>query len=114
MDGPGHPLKFRLASGAAGDNPHAIPPLEGRQASEVRADRGYAAAATSAYVEEQMQARATISPRPCDYAADKERHPVECFSGKRTHPRRVFARVDKYARRSLASGHLASTSSWPR
>lgn len=36
----GNPLKFRLTSGAAGDNPQAIPLLDGCQPGEVSVDRG--------------------------------------------------------------------------
>jgi transposase len=119
VDALGNPLRFILASGAAGDNPRAIPLLEGLRAGEVIADRGYDADKTLAYVTEQMGAVATIPPkksrtvqRDCDYAAYKERHLVECLIGKLKHFRRLFARFDKYARRYLAFAHLASTLLW--
>ncbi len=119
VDALGNPLKFLLTSGAAGDNPQAIPLLEGRQTAEVLADRGYDADATIAYIEGQLQAVATIppkrsrvTPRDCDHAAYKERHLVECFIGKLKHFRRVFSRFDKYARRYLAFVHFASTVIW--
>ncbi len=83
------------------------------------ADRGYDADATIAHVEGEMRAVATIPPkrnraarRPCDYAAYKERHLVECFIGKLKYFRRVSSRFDKYARRFLAFIHLASTAIW--
>ena len=114
-------MKFRLTSGAAGDNPQAIPLLEGQQAREVVADRGYDADKTLAYIEQELGAVATIpprktrvAPRACDYAAYKERHLVECFIGKLKHFRRVFSRFDKYARRYLAFIHLASMCLWLR
>ncbi len=53
-----------------------------------------------------------VQPRPCDYAAYKERHLVECFIGKLKYFRRVFSRFDKYARRYLAFVHFASTVIW--
>ncbi len=119
MDALGNPLKFILTSGAAGDNPQAIPLLAGQQTQEVLADRGYDADATVAYIEEQLQATATIppkqrrlEPRPCDYAAYKERHLIECFIGKLKYFRRVFSRFDKYATRFLAFIHFASTFIW--
>ncbi len=119
VDALGNPLKFSLTSGAAGDNPRAIPLLAGQQAEEVVADRGYDADKTLAYIERDSGAVATIpprksrvAPRDCDYAADKERHLVECFIGKLKYFRRVFARYDKYARRFLAFVHLASTFIW--
>ncbi len=62
MDALGNPLKFILTSGAAGDNPQALPLLDGQRAREVLADRGYDADATIAYVEGHMQATATIPP----------------------------------------------------
>lgn len=121
VDALGNPLKFRLTSGAAGDNPQAIPLLEGQQAREVVADRGYDADKTLAYIEQELGAVATIpprktrvAPRACDYAAYKERHLVECFIGKLKHFRRVFSRFDKYARRYLAFIHLASMCLWLR
>ncbi len=121
MDALGNPLRFILTSGAAGDNPQALPLLEGYQAAEVVADRGYDADRTLAYVEQELGAVATIPPRknrtvqrPCDYAAYKERHLVECLIGKLKYFRRVFARYDKYARRYLAFVHLASTLIWLR
>jgi transposase len=65
-----------LTSGAAGDNPQAIPLLEGIQADEVLADRSDDADKTIASIEDEMQAVATIppkksrvTPRACDYAA---------------------------------------------
>ena len=119
VDALGNPLKFRLTSGAAGDNPQAIPLLEGIQAGEVVADRGYDADKTLAHIEREMGAVATIPPRKsrtvqrdCDYAAYKERHLVECLIGKLKHFRRVFARYDKYARRFLAFVHFASMTIW--
>ncbi len=108
-----------LTSGAAGDNPQAIPLLAGTPAGEVVADRGYDADQTIAYIEQTMEATATIPPkksrtvpRDCDYAAYKERHLVECFIGKLKHFRRIFSRFDKYARRFLAFIHFASTFIW--
>ncbi len=119
MDALGNPLKFILTSGAAGDNPQAIPLLEGQQTQEVLADRSYDADATIAYIEEQLEATATIppkqsrvEPRACDYVAYKERHLVECFIGKLKYFRRIFARFDKYASRFLAFIHFASTFIW--
>jgi len=121
VDALGNPLKFILTSGAAGDNPQAIPLLAGQQTQEVLADRGYDADATVAYIEEQLQATATIppkqrrlEPRPCDYAAYKERHLIECFIGKLKYFRRIFSRFDKYATRFLAFIHFASTFIWLR
>ena len=115
----GNPLQFRLTSGAAGDNPQALPLLSGIQSGEVLADRGYDADATIAHIEQQMGAVATIppkrnrvDPRDCDYVADKERHLVECFIGKLKYFRRVFARYDKYDTRFLAFIHFASMCIW--
>jgi len=119
VDALGNPLRFILTSGAAGDNPQALPLLAGIQAGEVVADRGYDADKTLAYIERDMGAVATIPPkqsrvvpRDCDYAAYKERHLVECLIGKLKHFRRVFARYDKYGKRFLAFVHLASTLIW--
>jgi len=121
VDALGNPLKFILTSGAAGDNPQAIPLLTGVQTQEVLADRGYDADATVAYIEEHLHAKATIPPRqsrtvqrPCDYAAYRERHLVECFIGKIKHFRRVFARFDKYASRFLAFVRFVSIVIWLR
>ena len=112
-------MKFVLTSGAAGDNPQAIPPREGVQAGEVVADRGDDADRTLASIEQGLGAVATIPPkknrvvpRDCDYAAYRERHLVACFIGKLKHFRRVFARFDKYARRFLAFIHFASMVIW--
>ncbi len=63
VDALGNPLKFIRTGGAAGDNPQAIPLLAGQQTQEVLADRGYDAAATIAYIEEQLHATATIPPQ---------------------------------------------------
>ncbi len=121
VDALGNPLKFAPTSGAAGDNPPAIPLLEGTQAGEVVADRGYDADKTLAYIAGHMRATATIPPRKsrvvqreCDYAAYKERHLVECFIGKLRYFRRIFSRFDKYARRFLAFVHFASMVIWLR
>jgi len=121
VDALGNPPKFLLTSGAAGDNPQAIPLLTGLQTREVLADRGYDADATVAYIEEHLHAKVTIPPRqsrtvqrPCDYAAYKERHLIACFIGKRKHFRRVFARFDKYARRFLAFVRFVSIVIWLR
>jgi len=119
VDALGHPLKFILTSGAAGDNPQALPLLAGQQAQEVLADRSYDADATIAYIEQERHATATIPPMPrrvrpraCDYAAYKARHLIEGFIGKRKYFRRVFSRFDKYASRFLAFIHFASTTIW--
>jgi transposase len=119
VDALGNPLKFRLTSGAAGDNPQALPLLDGIQAGEVVADRGYDADKTLAHIEREMGAVATIPPkksrtvqRDCDYAAYKERHLVECLIGKLKHFRRVFSRYDKYGKRFLAFVHFASMTLW--
>ena len=119
VDALGHPLKFRLTGGAAGDHPQAIPPLAGIQAGEVLADRGDDADATIAHIEGDRRASATIppkknrvAPRECDYAAYKERHLIACCIGKRKHFRRVCTRFDKYARRFLAFVHFASMCLW--
>ena len=119
MDALGNPLRFLLTSGAAGDNPQAIPLLAGIQTQEVVADRGYDADRTLAYVTEQLGAVATIPPkksrtvqRDCDYAAYKERHLVECLIGKLKHFRRLATRYDKYGKRFLAFVHFASTLLW--
>lgn len=83
------------------------------------ADRGDDADKTRASIEEEMRAVATIAPkkhrlvpRPCAYAAYKERHLVECFIGRLKYCRRVFSRFDKYARRFLAFIHFACTFVW--
>ena len=75
VDALGNPLKFLLTSGAAGDNPQAIPLLEGQRAKEIIADRGYDADKTIAHIEREMGAVAIIppkknrvAPRECDYA----------------------------------------------
>jgi len=119
VDALGNPLQFILTSGAAGDNPQAIPLLDGQRTQEVRADRGYDADATLTYIEQQLHATATIppkknrvTPRDCDYTAYKERHLIECCLGKRKHFRRVATRFDKYASRFLAFIHLASMFLW--
>ena len=85
------------------------------------ADRGYDADKTLAYIEGEMHAVATIPPkksrvvqRPCDYAAYKGRHLIECLIGRLKHSRRIATRCDKYARRYLAFVHLASTLLWLR
>jgi transposase len=119
VDALGNPLRFILTSGAAGDNPQAIPLLAGIQTQEVVADRGYDADKTLAYVTEQLGAVATIPPkkcraiqRDCDYAAYRERHLVECLIGQLKHFRRLATRYDKYASRYLAFVHLASILIW--
>ena len=119
VDALGNPLRFILTSGAAGDNPQALPLLAGIHAREVPADRGYDADATIAYIEGQLRAVATIppkrsrvTPRDGDYAAYKERHLVECFIGKRKYFRRVCTRFDQYGKRFLAFVHFASTPIW--
>ena len=119
VDALGNPLKFILTSGAAGDNPQAIPLLTGLQTGEVLADRGYDADATLAYITDQLHAQATIppkrsrvNPRDCDYVAYKERHLVECFIGKLKYFRRVCSRFDKYGSRFLAFVHFASMGLW--
>jgi transposase len=119
VDALGNPLRFRLTSGAAGDNPQALPLLEGIRAGEVIADRGYDADKTLAHIEREMGALATIPPkksrtvqRDCDYAAYKERHLVECLIGKLKHFRRVFSRYDKYGKRFLAFVRFASMALW--
>ena len=119
VDALGNPVKFILTSGAAGDNPQAIPLLADIQTAAVLADRGYDADTTLAHIERELGAVATIPPkqnrlvqRPCDSAAYKERHLVECFIGKLKHFRRVCTRFDKYARRFLAFVHFASMTIW--
>ena len=119
VDALGNPLKFILTSGAAGDNPQAIPLLDGQETREVVADRGYDADKTLTYIAGHMHATATIPPRKsrvvqreCDYAAYKERHLVECFIGKLKYFRRVCTRFDKYGKRFLAFVHLASILIW--
>ena len=119
VDALGNPLKFILTSGAAGDNPQAIPLLDGQHPQEVIADRSYDADATIAYIEQELHATATIPPtsrrvhpRGCDYAAYQERHLLECFISKLKYFRRVFSRFDKYARHYLAFVHFASTCIW--
>ena len=121
VDALGNPLRFLLTSGAAGDNPQAIPLLDGVRTAEVLADRGYDADATLAYIEGRLHATATIppskrrvAPRGRDYAAYKERHLVECCIGKLKHFRRVGTRFDKYASRFLAFVHFASLCLWLR
>jgi transposase len=118
-DALGNPLKFILTSGAAGDNPQALPLLDGVRAGEVIADRGYDADKTLAHIEGEMRAVATIPPKksravqhPCDYAAYRERHLIECLIGRLKHFRRVATRSDKYARRYLAFVHLAAVLLW--
>jgi len=119
VDALGNPLKFLLTSGAAGDNPQALPLLDGQRTQAVLADRGYDADATIAYIEGELHATATIppkqrrvDPRACDYVAYKERHLIECFIGKLKYFRHVFSRFDKYASRFLAFIHFASTFIW--
>ena len=119
VDALGNPLKFRLTSGAAGDNPQALPLLEGIHAQEVIADRGYDADKTLAHIAGTMGAVATIPPkrsravpRACDYAAYKERHLVECLIGKLKHFRRLATRYDKYGKRFLAFVRFASMTLW--
>jgi len=115
----GNPRKFIVTSGAAGDNPQAIPLLAGQRARGGSADRSDDADATIRSSEQELHATATIPPtsrrvrpRPCDYAAYQERHLVACFIGKRKYFRRVCSRFDKDARRYLAFVHFASTVIW--
>jgi len=56
----------------------------------------------------------TTVQRPCDYAAYRERHLIECFIDKIKHFRRVFSRFDKYASRFLAFVRFASIAIWLR
>ena len=119
VDALGNPLQCILTSGAAGDNPQAIPLLTGLQTGEVLADRGDDADATLAYIEQHLQATATIppkksrvDPRDCDFVAYKERHLVECCIGKLKYFRRVCSRFDKYGSRFLAFVHFASMVIW--
>jgi transposase len=119
VDALGNPLRFILTSGAAGDNPQALPLLAGQRPQEVLADRGYDADATITSIEQELHATATIpsrrrrtTPRTCDYAAYQERHLVACFIGKRKYFRWVFSRFDKYATRYLAFIHFASICIW--
>ena len=119
VDALGNPLKFILTSGAAGDNPQAIPLLTGLQTHEVVADRGDDADATIASSTDQLHAQVTIppkrsrvQPRDCAYVADKERHLVACCIGKRKYFRRVCSRFDKYGTRFLAFVHFASMVIW--
>ena len=95
VDALGNPLKFVVTSGAAGDNPQAIPLLAGQRAREVIADRSYDADATIRYIEQELHATATIpptsrrvQPRPCDYAAYKERHLAQVNSSTEPGSRR--------------------------
>ena len=80
------------------------------------ADRGYDADQNIAYIEDEMHAVATIppkknrlEPRDCDYAAYRDRHLIECLICKLKYFRRIFSRIDMYARRFLAFIHFACT-----
>lgn len=103
VDALGNPRKFLLTSGAAGDNPQALPLPDGSATGEVLVDRGHDAAAP-------LSGR----PTPCDYVACTECHLVECFVGKCEHFRRILSRVDKYAKRLLAFIQFVGTLSWLR
>jgi transposase len=63
VDALGNPLRFILTSGAAGDNPQALPLLAGQRPQEVLADRGYDADATITSIEQELHATATIPSR---------------------------------------------------
>ena len=83
------------------------------------ADRSYDADKTIAYIEDEMQAIATIppkksrvAPRACDFAAYNDRHLIVCLIGKLKYFRRVSSRFDKYAQRYLAFVHFACTFVW--
>ena len=119
MDARGNPRKFLLTSGAAGDNPQALPLLVGIQAGEVVADRGDDADKTLASSEQAMRAIATIppkqrrgAPRDCDATAYNERQRVECRIGKLKHFRRSATRYDQYAHRFLAVLQLVGALIW--
>ena len=119
VDALGNPLQFILTSGAAGDNPQAIPLLAGIQTREVLADRGDDADKTLAHIAQQLGAVATIppkqnrvEPRDCDDVAYKERQLVACCIGKLQYFRRVCSRFDQYDTRFLAFIHLASLVIW--
>jgi len=53
-------------------------------------------------------------PRPLDEHLYKERHLIECCTGKLKHFRRVFSRFDKLAKNYLSFVQLASTMVWLR
>ena len=116
----GQPLHFRLTGGQMHDVTQAAALLGAYAAEYVIADRGYAAAAFAAQIE-QRGAIPVIPPHPrrltpqwYDRELYKERHVIECFFNKLKHYRRIFTRFDKLAQRYLSFVQLASTLIWLR
>ena len=111
-------MTFGLTAGQAGDQPQAIPLLDGvvtRATRAVLGDRAYDGDELLDWlkardIEAVIPARANrVKARDTDWSIYKMRAQIEVMFGFLKHYRRVFSRFDKLARRYLAFVHIAAT-----
>jgi transposase len=118
--GLGCPVGIALTAGQAGDAPRAHHLLGDRPAEAVIADTAYDAD----HLREAIAAKGAVAVipsnpsrsrrLPLDEALYRERHLVECCTGKLKHFRRVATRYEKTARNYLAVVTIAAIVLWLR
>jgi len=113
-------LRVRLTAGQRHDSTQAQALLEGFTFARVIADRGYAAAAFVAALQEQGS-EAVIPPhqrarvkRAYDTWLYRARHLIEWCINKLKHFRRIFSRFDKRDRSYLGFVHFVCALIWLR
>ena len=120
VDGLGNPLRFTLTPGQQHDITQAEELIAGMESEHVIADRAY----DSNQFRESIIGNGAIAvipprsnrrkPHSYDEYLYRERHLVECFTGKIKHYRHIFSRFDKLAHRYLGYLHFVGALIWLR
>lgn len=112
------PVRFLLSGGQVQDVTKAPALLQGIQAQQVIADKGYDSQAVVEIIEKQG-GRAVIPslshrkhPRPHDRLLYRERNRIERLINRLKQCRRIATRYDKTSRNFLAFLYLAGTMLW--
>lgn len=120
MDALGNPLRLILTAGQRHDSPQAAALIKGFEPQALIADKGYDSDALIKSVTAKGS-EVVIPPkknrkeqREYDRHLYRERHLVECFSGKIKHYRRVFSRFEKLSKNYLGCLSFVSALIWLR
>ena len=113
-DGLGHPVRFVLTAGQAGDAPEALKLLRALECEALLADTAYDADYVREWASEQ-EAEAVIAPHPArsqkpafDEELYRERNQIERLIGRLKRCRRVATRYEQTDRNYLSFVQVAS------
>ena len=118
VDALGNPVRWQLTGGEVHDITQAPALIEGLDAGQVIADKGYDSDAFIALIQAAgaqpviPSRKNRLACRDYDRHAYRERHLIECLFNRLKQFRRIATRYEKLARNFLSMLNLATTYLW--